>query len=106
MDNTLNRCRLLRLDPTNGRVNRTICVALSGKNLTFLPGCGGGSDGSGAESDEPLFLVHWFVPLEIYRVVLPPEKEMEIAAGAPAAFATGSSVPEELFASLDCVYRA
>lgn len=98
VDNTLDRCRLLMLD-AQGRLSRTIGIVLSGKNLTFLPPSSDGSEGKSASDEgacggDDLFLVHWFIPLRVYRVVLPPLEQV-----------TGGAT-EPLYASLECVYAA
>ena len=85
VDNTMDTCRLLQLHDTLVKggaigVDRVYRVALSGKNLTFLPApCG--TDAARAE----LLLVHWFRPLRVYRVGL--------ADGAVDGFA-----------SLECIF--
>ena len=74
VDNTLDGCRLIQLTSSGG-LERIYRVALSGKNLTFLP-----------SSNNELLLVHWFVPLSVFRVTLPEED------------------PKETFVGLECIY--
>jgi hypothetical protein len=80
-DNTLDGCRLIVFDTQKGARRRVYRVALSGKNFTFLPAP---SDEGGAANE--LLLVHWFVPLRVYRVGLPEDQ------------------PTESFATLECIY--
>ena len=90
VDNTLDHCRLLCVGDDKGRgtaLTREYRVALSGKNLTFLPS----DDGS------ELLLVHWFSPLKVFRVTLPTK-----AVGADDL----SSPALDTFAQLECVYAA
>ena len=91
VDNTLNGCRLIELaNRGHGGAARVYRVALSGKNLTFLP-CvppqaspqALADDDSSAQAE--LLLVHWFMPLRVYRVTLPDD-------------------PTEEFATLECIF--
>ena len=60
-------------------------VGVSGKNFTFLP------------EGDALFLVHWFSPLCIYRVVLPtPDESAEAISRGEAT----------LDAAVEVVYRS
>ena len=90
VDNTLDACRLIELDHAKLRggvtqAARVYRVALSGKNLTFLPAA---DDGGGGDGPPELLLVHWFVPLRVYRVGLPEELE-EPYATLECIFAQG-----------------
>ena len=87
VDNTLNECRLIRLCERGATVDRVYRVALSGKNLTFLPPCTSGGDEAAPASDE-LLLVHWFRPLRVYRVTLPAGRGNDEFVGLQRIFAS------------------
>ena len=80
VDNTLDRCRLIRVGESC-RPGRVISIALSGKNLTFLP------DDRSEPGEADLLLVHWFIPLKVFKVTLPADGE-------------------EPYARLECLYSA